>query len=157
MKIPRPIPQKNDFLLIFEIERNMTQLSHDSENLDLHSIETRRNLAKLVMKLFELWQLSNEDQAALLGLSPKSTNTLRHYRCGKPLANNIDLLDRVRHLLGIHKALRLLYPRNRNLVYRWISLPNEQFNNKKPLEVMREKRFEGLLIISRYLDICLSR
>ncbi len=119
----------------------MTQLSHDHENFDLHSIETRRDLAKLVTKLFDHWQLSNEDQAALLGLSPKNTNTLRRYRHGEPLANNIDLLDRVGHLLGIHKGLRSLYPRNRNLVYRWIRLPNKEFNNKSPLEVMKERRF----------------
>ena len=135
----------------------MTQLSHDHENFDLHSIETRRDLAKLVMKLFDHWQLNNEDQAALLGLSPKSTNTLRRYRRGQPLANNIDLLDRVGHLLRIHKNLRLLYPRNRSLVYRWITSPNKEFNNKTPLEVINQRRFEGLISISRYLDCTLNR
>nr|WP_320050504.1 antitoxin Xre-like helix-turn-helix domain-containing protein [uncultured Desulfuromonas sp.] len=135
----------------------MTQLSHDHENFNLHSIETRRDLAKLITKLFEHWQLNNEDQAALLGLSPKSTNTLRRYRRGEPLANNIDLLDRVGHLLGIHKSLRLLYPRNRNLAYQWIRLPNKKFDDKSPLEIMKDRRFRGLISISRYLDSMTSQ
>lgn len=135
----------------------MTQISHDYENFDLHSVETRRDLAKLVTKLFDHWQLSNEDQAALLGLSSKSTNTLRRYRRGQPMANNVDLLNRVGHLLGIHKGLRLLYPRNKNLVYRWICLPNKEFNNKSPLEVIKERRFDGLLTISRYIDFMIGQ
>ncbi|MEJ2201118.1 MAG: MbcA/ParS/Xre antitoxin family protein [Desulfuromonadaceae bacterium] len=130
----------------------MPQVAQEQIALDPHSIEYRTRLAKMVMKLFELWQLNNEDQAALLGLSTKGRTSLSRYRAGKPLADNQDLLDRVGHLLGIHKSLRLIFPHNPDLAYRWISMPNQRFDHKSPLDLMKERRFEGLLAIRRYLD-----
>lgn len=130
----------------------MPQAAPKQEKLDPHSPEYRTSLAKMIVKLFDLWQLTNEDQALLLGLSTRGRTTLSRYRNGKPLADNQDLLDRAGHLLGIHKSLRLIFPHNKDLAYRWISMPNQRFDNKSPLEIMKERRFEGLLAIRRYLD-----
>ena len=119
---------------------------------DPHSTEYRASLAKMIMVLFDHWGLKTEDQAALLGLSTKGRTSLCRYRQGKPLADNQDLLDRAGHLLGIHKSLRLIFPRNKDLAYRWITQPNKRFSNKSPLDIIKERRFEGLLAIRRYLD-----
>ncbi|EAT14449.1 antitoxin Xre-like helix-turn-helix domain-containing protein [Desulfuromonas acetoxidans] len=129
----------------------MTQ-TDNFQDIDLSNTDSRARLAQLITRLFEHWQLSDEDQAALLGLSTKNRSTLSRYRQGKPLANNMDLLDRAGHLLSIHKSLRILYPHNRSLAYQWISRPNKRFNNMSPLEIIKERHFEGLLTISHYLD-----
>ena len=63
------------------------------QTLDTSSPEYRIKLSKIIMRLFELWGLGKEDQAALLGLSTKSGTTLNRYRNGKPFANNTDLID----------------------------------------------------------------
>ena len=130
----------------------MPQVAVAQESLDPHSNDYRKSLAKMVMRLFELWELKTEDQATLLGLSPKARTSLSRYRNGKPFADNQDLLDRAGHLLGIHKSLRLIFPHNKNLAYSWVTKPNKGLDNKSPLEVMKERRFEGLLAIRRYLD-----
>ena len=78
------------------------------------------------MRLFEHWQLSAAEQAAVLGLSVGSRTTLARYRSGEPLADNRDLLDRAGHLLGMHKSLRLLFPHDRDLAYRWMTAPNRR-------------------------------
>lgn len=127
------------------------------QDIDPKSADSRARLAQLIMRLFEHWQLSDEDQAALLGLSTKSQMALENYRHGKPLANNMDLIDRAGHLLSIHKSLRLLYPHNMNIVYTWIKRPNKEFDNKSPLDVIKEKHFEGLRTISSYLTAALGR
>ena len=115
--------------------------------------EERAALARMTMRLFEHWALSLADQATLLGLSPGTRSTLARYRRGAaPLPNTPDLLDRVGHLLGIHKSLRLLFPHNRDLVYRWVNAPNRRFDGKTPLEVMREHGFLGIVAVRRYLD-----
>jgi hypothetical protein len=119
---------------------------------DLHSREARTALAKMVMRLFDHWDIAKTDQAALLGLSQGSRSTLSRYRSGEPFADNRDLLDRAGHLLGIHKALRILFPHNRDLAYRWMTTTNRRFSDRTPLEIMRDEGFLGLVMVRRYLD-----
>ena len=119
--------------------------------VDLRSRSNRERLARMVVTLLEHWQLGPNDQAALLGLSPQSRSTIARYRRGEPLADSADLLSRAGHLLGIHKALRIMFPHDRDLAYRWISAPNRRFDGRAPLEIMKQG-FEGLLAVRRYLD-----
>jgi hypothetical protein len=105
----------------------------------------------MTTRLFSLWQLPAGDQAALLGLSDASRSTLARYRKGAALDDSVDLLGRVGHILGIHKALRIIFPHNRDLVYRWVRTPNRRFDGQRPLDLMRSG-YEGLLAVRRYLD-----
>ena len=123
----------------------------DSSSVDLHERKSREKLAKLVAALLEHWQLSAADQAALLGLSAQSRSTVARYRRGEPLGDSADLIARAGHLLGIHKALRILFPQDRDLAYRWVATPNRRFDGRAPLEIMKQG-FEGLLAVRRYLD-----
>lgn len=119
---------------------------------DLHSRASRERLARMVVQLLERWQLSAVDQATLLGLSANSRSTVARYRRGEPLADSPDLLARAGHLLGIHKALRLLFPHDLDLAYRWVSAPNRRFGGEAPLALMRRHGYEGILAVRRYLD-----
>lgn len=56
------------------------------------------------------------------------------------------------HLLAIHKNLRLLFPHNRALAYRWMTTRNRAFDNCTPTEVISERGFTGLLMVRAYLD-----
>ncbi len=118
---------------------------------DPHSRESRVALAGMVTRLFEHWQVSAAEQAALLGLSPDNRSTLARYRKGEPLADSRDLLDRAGHLLGIHKSLRILFPQDRDLAYRWMTTPNRLLG-ARPVDVAIDRGFEGLLALRRYLD-----
>lgn len=106
----------------------------------------------MVMALLGHWNLSTEDQAALLGLSENNRATLSRYRRGEPIGSSRDQYERVGHLLGIHKNLRLLFPENRDLAYRWMSARNRAFENRSPVEVIRQYGFVGLLMVRAYLD-----
>ncbi len=121
-------------------------------SVDVHSRASRERLAKLVVALMDHWQLALPDQAALLGLSAQSRSTIARYRKGEPFADSADLLARAGHLLGIHKALRILFPHDRHLAYRWISAPNRRFGGVAPLEIMKSHGYEGILAVRRYLD-----
>src|SRR4029450_9579427 len=118
----------------------------------LRTREARERLARMVMRLFEHWGVSTPEQAALLGLSPDNRSTLSRYRKGEPLADSRDLLERAGHLLGIHKSLRIIFPQDQDLAYRWVTTPNRRFGGIPPLEVMRRHGFEGVLAVRRYLD-----
>lgn len=119
---------------------------------ELAMSQDRGALAKMVMTLLDHWNLSTEDQAALLGLATSNRAALSNYRSGKPIGTSRDQYERVGHLLGIHKNLRLLFPQNRDLAYRWMSTRNKAFENLTPVEVVRELGFAGLLMVRGYLD-----
>lgn len=122
-------------------------------NQNIHSKEPDRGaLAKMVLQLFEHWKLSSEAQLALLGLAASSRSALTRYRKGEPLAQNRDLLERVGHMLAIHKNLRLLFPHNRDIAYAWMSTRNKAFGGRTPSEVIAEIGFAGLLMVRSYLD-----
>lgn len=116
-----------------------------------NSREARERLAAMLIRLLDHWKLSAVEQAEVLGLSAASRSTLARYRGGAPLADTRDLLDRAGHLLGIHKSLRLLFPHDRDLAYRWMTQPNRRLG-ARPVDVIVERGFEGLLAVRRYLD-----
>lgn len=128
------------------------QEDHLAAEVDLHDGKARAQLARMVTRLFDHWQLSLAEQAGLLGLSMSNRASIARYRAGEPLADNRDLLDRVSCLLGMHKALRILFPENRDLAYRWMSTANRRLG-KRPVDVILEHGFEGLLAVRRYLEI----
>jgi hypothetical protein len=117
-----------------------------------HERDHRQSLARMVMNLFDHWQIAAENQLVLLGLNPESRISLKRYREGNPLSDNRDLLDRVGHLLAIHKSLRIIFPRNRELAYRWMSARNDNFQRMSPVEVVSQYGFTGLLMVRSYLD-----
>jgi transcriptional regulator with XRE-family HTH domain len=118
---------------------------------DPRTRESRVALARMIVTLLDHWQLGATEQAQLLGLSAHSRSTLARYRRGEPLADSADLLARAGHLLGIHKALRILFPQDRDLAYRWVTTPNRRFGTT-PLEIMKRHGYEGILSVRRYLD-----
>jgi hypothetical protein len=114
--------------------------------------EDRGALAKMVMTLLDHWKLPTDDQAALLGLATSNRSALMRYRKGEAIGTSRDQYERVGHLLGIHKNLRLLFPQNRDLAYRWMSTRNRAFDNLTPVDIVREWGFSGLLMVRAYLD-----
>lgn len=121
--------------------------------VDLESPESRKKLAVMLMKLFEHWELDQRSQLNLLGLSEESRSALNKYRKGESaLPKSRDMLDRAGYLLAIHKALRILYPKNPEIRYSWIHRHNKAFDNFTPLEVIQTQGVLGAARVARYLD-----
>ncbi|HLQ27376.1 MAG TPA: MbcA/ParS/Xre antitoxin family protein [Acidiferrobacterales bacterium] len=114
-------------------------------------------LARAVSRLFDSWQLSAAYKLALLGLSAANRAALARYDRGEPLAASRDLLDRAGHLLGIHKSLKLLYPRNPEVVRRWMTSANQKFHGETPVEVVSRFGFPGLVMVRGVLDAMRGR
>lgn len=114
-------------------------------------------LARAVSRLFNNWQLSAADRLALLGLSEDNRTALTRYERGEPLAASRDLLDRAGHLLGIHKSLKLLYPKNPEMVQTWMTAANRKFHGETPIQIVRRFGFPGLVMVRGMLDAMRGR
>ena len=122
------------------------------QTAEVASRPDRGVIAKMLMQLFEHWAISTEDQLDLLGLASDNRGALSRDRKGAPIAPSRDALERAGHLLAIHKNLRLLFPHNRDLAYKWMSTRNKAFEGASPVEVIRNFGFAGLLMVRSYLD-----
>ena len=120
--------------------------------IDIESSEARRKLARMVTRLFELWNISTTDQLELLGLSRTSRAQISKYRNGGAVPSSRDMLDRIGWLLSIHKSLRLLYPRNENIRYTWVVRRNRILDDQRPLDIMKYQGLIGIARVARYLD-----
>lgn len=122
------------------------------ESARSYSNQDRSTLALMVTRAFEKWGLVSKDQLVLLGLSINNRAALSRYRKGKPLSASRDLLDRVGHLLSIHKNLRLIFPQDRELAYAWMTQRNRAFEGLSPVEIILNCGFSGVLMVRAYLD-----
>lgn len=128
------------------------QSNHYANPIDLDSEQARSDLAKLVSALLERWKLSSKERLELLGLSATSRAMLKEMSEGRPLPKSRDVLDRAGLLLSIHKSLRLLYPRNPDLRYGFVTTQNEVFGNFRPMDIMAQSGLIGIAKVARYLD-----
>jgi hypothetical protein len=117
--------------------------------------QVRREMSGPAMRAFfniaDAWSLHNEEQRALLGWPAEST--FYKYKSGQVGTLPYDMLMRISLVLGIYKALRILYPEN-DLASRWVKLPNSNslFGGKPALAFMSEAGIDGLYQVRRLLD-----
>lgn len=106
-------------------------------------------MQRAVIRLLEHWQVSDAQAATLLGdISPR---TFQRWKQGHYGRVSVDGAARLSNLMGIHKALRLLYSEAER-GYRWIGQPNAAFGGASPLHVMLRGNLTDLMRVRRYLD-----
>ncbi len=119
--------------------------------------EKRSNLGKVGLKLFfslaERWQLTQDQQLKLLGLSSRST--LHSYRKkvsnDQPVKLDVDALERLSLIAGIRKAVEILYPKDRWDSY--MTSANREFDGASALDVMLQGSMKSLYRVREYLDV----
>lgn len=116
------------------------------------SEEERSSQAKALMRLFDLWALTDRQQMRLLGNRYGTEVTIKQYRNGSPLANAPDLMSRAANLLAIHASLIRLYPANQQLAFSWITTPNGAFAERSPLDVMCSEGLTGIKQVRNHLE-----
>lgn len=103
---------------------------------------------RAAIKLFSLWQLTDDQAAQLLDLPPR---TYARWKAGAIGRLGRDGKARLSNLMGIHKALRLVF-REPQRGYRWIGAANEAFGGRSALDIMLGGELTDLMRVRRYLD-----
>ncbi|MDF1757108.1 MAG: hypothetical protein P1U74_02255 [Legionellaceae bacterium] len=116
---------------------------------DISNDVLQRNTQNIIA-LFKLWGLKNDEECNLLGgVSPAQ---LAKYKNGNAQISGRDTIERVGNMLGIHKNLRILYPYNKEVVYKWVKSRNLKLHNLSPLDVMLERGYLGISQIRLFTD-----
>ncbi len=100
-------------------------------------------------RLVELWGLSMEQARVLLGRPARAT--LYNWKAGRARSLPYDTLQRISYLLGIYKALQILY-QDPKLADAWLMRPNAAFGGQSALERMLAGDVADLAAVRAHLD-----
>ena len=109
------------------------------------------HVSGMLLALFKHWSLTPYEQLTLLGLPGTNLHQLECLQRGKPISDELDTLTRAGHLLGIHAALRSLFPKNPDLAYTWPRRQNLAFAGRAPIEIMLGG-MPGIVQVHQYLE-----
>ena len=103
---------------------------------------------RAAVRLFAHWDITDEQAATLLDMPVRSYG---RWKAGDLGRIDRDGKARLSNLLGIHKALRIIFE-DAARGYRWIKAPNEAFGGRSALEIMLGGELTDLMRVRRYLD-----
>ena len=122
--------------------------------VDLTSRSERERLSASALKAFfnliVHWQVKDDDARGLLG--GISNGPYYAWKKKPDRLLDADVLTRISYLIGIFKALNILY--NEKLADEWVRLPNTNriFGGKTPLEYMVAGGIPAMQTVRRLLD-----
>lgn len=105
-------------------------------------------LFRAAVNLFRAWKITDEEAAVLLDLPVR---TYRRWKADGPGRIDRDGKARLSNLMGIHKALRVIFREPRR-GYDWIKAENAAFGGRSALSVMLGGELTDLMRVRRYLD-----
>lgn len=110
------------------------------------------SLLRMVFRLMKIWKLDTRQQAILLGV--RSASTIYRWKAEGAKRLRLETLERIAHLLAIHKLLRMLFPRNKELAEVWILTRNNAacFSGKRPVDIMLRGTISDLVLARSYLE-----
>lgn len=102
-------------------------------------------------RISAVWGLSTEQERVLLGMPARSTYFRWKRDQQGPLTQ--DVLERISYLLGIYKALHILFP-NEQQADGWVNRPNSAslFGGSSALQRMLGGQVADLYVVRQYLD-----
>lgn len=103
---------------------------------------------RAAINLFRHWRVTDQQAATLLDLPLR---TYRRWKADGPGRMGRDGKARLSNLMGIHKALRIVF-REPQRGYGWIGAPNAAFEGRSALDVMLGGELTDLMRVRRYLD-----
>lgn len=106
-------------------------------------------MARAVVRLFERWNLSDQQARDILGGLP--ARTYARWKTGEVGRVDRDLATRLSLLMGIHKGLRYLFT-DPDRGYAWVSKANTAFGGCSPAQVMADGSIFALARVRAWLD-----
>lgn len=119
------------------------------ETLAVITDEEGEAMARAAVNLFRHWGITDAEACVLLG--GVSKRTFARWKDGEIGRLTIDQKTRLSTLMGIHKALRILFTEKAR-VYEWVKKPNKAFGGRSALDIMLGGYLTDLFRVRHYLD-----
>ncbi len=122
--------------------------------VDLSSRAERERLSGPALRAFfnlvSRWELREADARELLG--GVSSSTYYEWKRKPERTLEVDRITRISYLVGIYKALHILY--GDKLADEWVKLPNQNalFGGRTPLEAMCSGGLLAMQVVRQLLD-----
>lgn len=138
------------------LKTNSAHVNEPNPTADGRDAALARVGVRAVLKIFGKWGLTDADAATLLG--GVGVSTLRRWR--HQVASDQfkidarrDLLDRLSLVLGIYKALHILFS-TESQADGWVRRPNSNplFGGRSAMDVMLDGGLDDLYRVRRFLD-----
>ncbi|MGH7886153.1 MAG: MbcA/ParS/Xre antitoxin family protein [Thermodesulfobacteriota bacterium] len=104
---------------------------------------------RAVFNILGNWGFQNEEMITLLG--QPSRQTFYNWKKGKVANLPHDTTTRLSYVLGIYKALQILFP-NPERADNWVSKPNKAFGGESAKERMLAGEIMDLAKVRQHLD-----
>jgi hypothetical protein len=102
-------------------------------------------------RIADQWQISHDQAMVLLGQPARSTYFKWRKGEVKGRPHALDLVTRISYVLGIFKALEVIYQRPEH-ADRWVTQPNLAFGGQSALDRMMGGQITDLAMVRDYLD-----
>ena len=106
-------------------------------------------MQRAFVNLATAWGLTDDQAAVLMG--DISVRTFQRWKVGDLGRAGVDVAARLSNLMGIHKALRLLF-KDAARGYGWVKRANDAFGGMTALDVMLGGQMTDIMRVRRYLD-----
>lgn len=122
--------------------------------IDLNSKAERERLSASALlgffNIMEKWGLKDDEARELLG--GLSSSSFYEWKKNPSRVLEVDRITRVSFLIGIYKALHILY--GDKLADEWVSLPNQNviFGGQSPLQFMLSGGLIAMQVVRKLLD-----
>ncbi len=103
---------------------------------------------RAALNLFRLWGVTDDQAAIILDLPRR---TFARWKTGEIGRISRDGKARLSNLMGIHKALRIIFKEPAR-GYGWIKASNAAFSGRSALDVMLHGELTDLMRVRHYLD-----
>ena len=103
---------------------------------------------RAALNLFRLWGVTDDQASIILDLPRR---TFARWKAGEVGRIGRDGKARLSNLMGIHKALRIIF-RETARGYVWIKTPNAAFGGASVMDVMLHGELTDLMRVRNYLD-----
>jgi hypothetical protein len=126
---------------------------------DRFAAPARRRLGGPGLRSFiaiaDRWELTEAERMRVLGQPGRSTyfGWLAKSRAGADLTLPVDTLIRISALLGIYKALKIVFPDDAE-AYKWLTSDNSGplFGGQPPMALITAGTQDGMMLVRRHLD-----
>lgn len=110
------------------------------------------SLQRTVRDILQRWGLSRSECEALLRGADRRSRRRARKGADPSLLTASQRVERMEHILAIHRTVSRTFPQSPLLADLWITTPNPMLGDMTPLQLILDKGIDGMTSVRQMLD-----